>query len=61
MAEMRPGDDVRRSHVVPRPAAALIEILTYEGDVEGAWTVATDYRCDDRKWLALELHCLLPD
>ena len=53
VAEARPGDDVRRSHLVPRPSVALVEILMYEGDVEGAWTIAADYGCDDKTWLTL--------
>ena len=53
VAEERPGDDVRRSHVVPRPAQALIDILMYEGDLEGAWKIATEYGCDDDTWMTL--------
>ncbi len=53
VAEERPGDEGRRSHVVPRPAQALIDILMYEGDVEGAWTIATEYGCDNGTWMTL--------
>lgn len=53
VAEERPGDEGRRSHIVPRPAQALIDILMYEGDVEGAWTVATEHGCDNDTWMTL--------
>jgi hypothetical protein len=42
VAEERLGDEGRRSHVVPRSAQALIDILMYEGDFEGAWKIATE-------------------
>lgn len=53
VAEERPGDEGRRSHVVPRPAQALIDILMYEGDLEGAWAIATEYGCDNDTWMTL--------
>lgn len=52
-AEEHPGDEARRSHIVPRPAEALVEILMYEGDLEGAWTAATAYGCEDRTRMTL--------
>ena len=53
VAEGRPGDEDRRSHVGPRPAQALIDILMYEGDLEGAWTTATKYGCNNDTWMTL--------
>ena len=53
VVEERPADEDRRSHVVPRPAQALVDILMYEGDVEDAWTTATEYGCDNDTWMAL--------
>ncbi len=53
VAEGRPGDEDRRSHIVPRPAQALIDILMYEGDLEGSWTIATEYGCDNDTWMTL--------
>jgi uncharacterized Zn finger protein len=35
------------------PASALIEILMYEGELESAWTVATEYGCSDSTWMTL--------
>jgi len=53
VAEERSGDEDKRSHVVPHPAQALVDILMYEGDLEGAWTIATEYRCDNDTWMTL--------
>ncbi|MCL1693299.1 MAG: SWIM zinc finger family protein [Actinomycetia bacterium] len=53
VAEKRPCDEDKRSHVVPRPAQALVDILMYEGDVEDAWTIATEYGCDNDTWMTL--------
>jgi uncharacterized Zn finger protein len=35
------------------PASALIEILMYEGEVESAWMVATEYGCSNSTWMTL--------
>lgn len=48
------GDgDTPRSARGSTPASALIEILLYEGDVSGAWDVATEHGCDQRLWLTV--------
>lgn len=51
--ERRPADEDVRSHAVPRPAQALVQILLHEGDVDAAWDTATEFGCDDRLWLTL--------
>jgi len=38
---------------VPAAAAALVEILLYEGLAEDAWEVARDHGCGPQLWLAL--------
>ncbi|MGQ0804571.1 MAG: tetratricopeptide repeat protein [Actinomycetota bacterium] len=53
VAERRPDDATASSIVTVTPAAALIEILLYEGDVDGAWETATTVGCTDRLWLTL--------
>lgn len=53
VAERRPDDADARSVVTVAPAVALVEILLYEGDVDGAWEAATAYGCTDRLWLTL--------
>ncbi len=49
------GDDEQggRAHLIGHPAAALIEILMYEGEVETAWMVATEHGCSDATWMTL--------
>jgi hypothetical protein len=37
----------------PTPAAALVEILSHEGEIDAAWEGATDHGCDDRMWRTL--------
>jgi len=49
----RRGDQQSHSVVSLTPACALIEILLYEGDVEGAWFVAVENGCEQRLWLNL--------
>ena len=53
VAERHPEDADTRSIVTMTPAAELIEILLYEGDVEGAWETAATHGCSDRLWLTL--------
>lgn len=49
-----PPDDVRRrSVVIAAPATALVEILLFEGDVDGAWDAATAHGVADSVWLTL--------
>ena len=36
-------------------AAALIDVLLAEGDVEGAWATAKEHGCDSRRWLTLAM------
>ena len=38
---------------VPEAAAALVDILLFEGLVDGAWDVADDYGCRAQTWLTL--------
>jgi uncharacterized Zn finger protein len=53
IAKRAPDDQTRRSIVTTTPAAALIEILLYEGRVEGAWAAACEHGCEQRLWLTL--------
>jgi uncharacterized Zn finger protein len=53
VAEQHPEDADTRSILTTTPAVALIEILLYEGDVDGAWETATTHGCADRLWLTL--------
>jgi uncharacterized Zn finger protein len=36
-----------------RPSEVLIEILLFDGEIDDAWTVATEHECDERLWLTL--------
>jgi hypothetical protein len=40
-------------HARAAPSGVLVEILSYEGDTERAWQVATAHGCDRRMWLTL--------
>ena len=53
VAEQHPEDADTRSILTTTPAVALIEILLYEGDVEGAWVTAATHGCSDRLWITL--------
>lgn len=53
VAQEGPDDQTPRSIAATMPATALIEILLYEGDVEGAWATAVEHGCDRRLWLSL--------
>jgi uncharacterized Zn finger protein len=46
-------DRTARSWRAPAPAAALVEILAHEADIDAAWEAATDHGCDERTWLTL--------
>lgn len=45
--------ELRRSPVASSPSVPLIEILMYEGDVDGAWAVATEHGAYDSVWWTL--------
>jgi uncharacterized Zn finger protein len=53
VADLTPQDRTVGSWRTSSPATALVEILAYEGDVDGAWEVATDHGCRDEMWLTL--------
>jgi uncharacterized Zn finger protein len=40
-------------HSYRQPSDVLVEILMYEGDIEGAWNAAGEYPCGDQWWLQL--------
>jgi uncharacterized Zn finger protein len=48
-----PDDQRHRSIVTTTPASALIQILLYEGDGEGAWKAAIEHGCEQPLWLTL--------
>ena len=50
------GDTAARSRnplLERSPATTLVEILLYEGIVEGAWDAAVAHGCDERTWMTL--------
>jgi len=53
LAGAKINGDGLRSGAQSQAAAALIEILLYEGRVDAAWTAATDLGCHQRMWLTL--------
>lgn len=53
LAAAMPNDEAPRSPTVSSPSVPLIEILMYEGDVDGAWAVASGYGAYDRVWSTL--------
>jgi uncharacterized Zn finger protein len=46
-------DQDPRRRTISRDAAALVEILLYEGRSDEAWDAATEFGCDQRMWLTL--------
>jgi uncharacterized Zn finger protein len=53
VVETTEHDQTARSWPASTPAAALVEILAHEGDIDSAWEAATDHGCDDRMWVTL--------
>lgn len=53
VSDQRPKDRSARSLVDTPPVSALIEILLFEGDVDGAWAAALQHDCPQRLWLTL--------
>lgn len=47
------GSRTRNPLLDQGPATTLVEILLYEGDVDGAWDAASAYGCDERTWMTL--------
>lgn len=47
------GTDRAGRQVIPSAAKALVEILLYEGRVDGAWRAATEFGCEQQMWLTL--------
>jgi len=47
------GDSDSAPYAASAISRVLVEILVYEGDIEGAWTVAVEHGCDDSMWVTL--------
>ena len=53
LAERVVETDWRRRRIVASAGKVLLEILLYEGRIDEAWQVATEFGCNQQMWLTL--------
>ena len=53
LTAVEPDPDLCARRTIRTEAAALVEILMYEGRADEAWNAATAFGCDQRTWLTL--------